>query len=427
MSTTELMIWSMASGAIATVVFAGLADLATSRSRGALQRVVYHGVAWLFVIVMSGLPRELWPDSEPSLRTMQVVIGPVCSALGNYWMRGWLAAHQRDWTMDAGLRLSAYAAAVAAAGCLLLPANQQLPASAAVCLVNSGVIIWLSVRASLLGDRLALGIAAGSLLMLPAIAGLYAVAMGLGLGELAQGLIALCASVCMATIGFMLLQRGHRGHGRGRPAAGSSRFDPVTQLYSGVALVQKLVHAQRRRRRTRRDGAVLALLVFDLDRIAAQVGTGGVNEMFIQLAARIQRQVGAVNPVGRYYDRCFVTLVETIHSTAWLRTLGLRVASSARRPIEVTTDSGERVEIKADVGIGVVHLTREPAGVEDILHDAQRMAEAARAMRSRTAILDPVSGKVVPVELARLGGRRRGRRMEGDGVGLGHGAAATRF
>jgi GGDEF domain-containing protein len=182
----------------------------------------------------------------------------------------------------------------------------------------------------------------------------------------------------------------------------------VTKLYSGIGLVRKLINAQRRRRRTRRDGAVLAILVFDVDRIAAQAGTAGVNEMFICMASRIQRQVGVINPVGRYYDRCFVSLVETIQSPAWLRTLGLRVASSLRRPIEVVTASGQRIELKADVGVGVVHLSRGPAAVEDILHDAQRMAEAARGMRSRAAILDPFSGEVVPVEQANLGPRRHG-------------------
>jgi hypothetical protein len=75
--------------------------------------------------------------------------------------------------------------------------------------------------------------------------------------------------------------------------------------------------------------------------------------------------------------------------------------------MQVMTASGQRIELKADVGVGVVHLTRAPAAVEDILHDAERMAQAARGMRSRAAILDPSSGEVVPVEQASLGPRRR--------------------
>jgi len=131
--------------------------------------------------------------------------------------------------------------------------------------------------------------------------------------------------------------------------------------------------------------------------------------LLVAIAGRIQRQVGVVNPVGRYYNHCFISLVETIHSPAWLRTLGLRVASSLRRPISVTALDGERIEVRADIGVGVVHLERSHSQVEDILHDAQRMAQAARAMRSRAAILDPATGEVVPVEHANLGPRRHGQ------------------
>jgi hypothetical protein len=77
--------------------------------------------------------------------------------------------------------------------------------------------------------------------------------------------------------------------------------------------------------------------------------------------------------------------------------------------MELTSSSGDRVEIRADVGVGVVHLLPGPAAVEDILHDAQRMAEAARAMPSRAAIRDPATGRAVPVEQAELGGRWRRR------------------
>jgi GGDEF domain-containing protein len=290
-----------------------------------------------------------------------------------------------------------------------LPQTQQIPAAAAISLLGASLTLWLTVRAWLMGDRLAPVMAAGCLLTLPAIAGLHAIAMGLpGINLPMHAALGLCAALSNGLTGFVLWRRDRHEWRARREDGMPSRFDPVTKLYSGISLVRKLINAQRRRRRTRRDGAVLAILVFDIDRIAAQAGTAGVNEMFICIASRIQRQVGVVNPVGRYYDSCFVSLVETIQSPAWLRTLGLRVASSLRRPMEVMNVSGQRIELKADIGVGVVHLTQGPAAVEDILHDAQRMAEAARSMRSRAAILDPASGEVMPVEQANLGPRRHG-------------------
>lgn len=307
------------------------------------------------------------------------------------------------------LRASAWAVPLAGVACLALPLEQQLLAAAGVSLLGSTITLWLTARAWLMGDRLAAAMAAAHVLMLLALAGLYALSLSPdAVGMVWQGTAAAGAAIGNGIAGFVLWRR-ERHEWKTRQADGRlAQFDPVTRLHSGVALVRKLIHAQRRRRRTRRDGAVLAILVFDLDKVAAQAGSAGVNEMLIAIASRIQRQVGVVNPVGRYWERCFVSLVETIHSPAWLRTLGLRVSTSLRRPIEVTGLDGRRIEVRADFGVGVVHLRARQAPIEDILHDAQRMAEAARHMPSRAATMDSFTGEVVPVEEANLGPRRHG-------------------
>src|SRR5438105_3008680 len=131
MSALELMIWSMAAGVIAAVVVVGLVDLAVVRSAGAAQGVVYHFTALLFVILLSGIPRAIHPQvSVRALHVAQVLIGPLCSSLGNYWIRGWLAAHQRDRIMAWSLGLSAVATPIAGLLCFALPYSQQLPAAA---------------------------------------------------------------------------------------------------------------------------------------------------------------------------------------------------------------------------------------------------------------------------------------------------------
>ncbi|HSI54567.1 MAG: diguanylate cyclase [Ramlibacter sp.] len=410
MSTHELVIWSMALGSIAGVILARLVDLVYRPSLAQFQGVAYHVTVFLLVLILSGVAEELWPRLDGArLHYAQVLAGPVCVGLSNFWIRGWLDAAQRDRIMSGVLRGSALLLPLAGLACIALPVPVQMPVAAGASLAGASVTVWLTIRAWMLGDRLAPAMAAGCVLTLPAIAGMYAIAMKVPLGVVVGSLLALCAAVSNGLTALALWRRDrHERRARGGDGV-VSQFDPVTKLYSGISLVKKLIKAQRRRRRMRRDGAVLAILVFDVERIASQVGTSGVNEMFICIASRIQRQVGVVNPVGRYYDRCFISLVETIHSPAWLRTLGLRVSSSLRRPIEVMSATGERMEIRADIGVGVVHLTGGPAAVEDILHDAQRMAEAARGMRSRAAILDPSSGDVVPVEQANLGPRRPGQ------------------
>lgn len=407
MSALELTIWSMALGAIAAVGTARLAGLVARPSASQLRGVAYHVTVFVLVLVLSGVLGQLARPASARLHMLQVLAGPLCVGLSNLWVRGWLGAHQRDRLMSSGLRISALVLPLAGLGALALPRELQLPAAAGLSLLGSSLTLWLTFRGWLMGDRMALTMAVGCLLTLPAIGGLYALAMNVGgLGAGAQLLLALCAALSNGLTGFVLWRRDRLEWKARRLDNSVLPFDPVTKLHSGIVLVRKLIHAQRRRRRTRRDGAVLAIVVFDVDRLAAQVGPSGVNEMFIAIGSRIQRQVGVVNPVGRYWERCFVALVETIHSPGWLRTLGLRVSTSLRQPIEVAGHDGQRIQIRADVGVGVVHLPPGDVEVEDILHDAQRMAEAARRMRSRAAMLDPATGEVVPVEEANLGPRR---------------------
>lgn len=408
MSALELVIWSMALGAIAAVGVARLADLLVRPSEAQVRAVAFHATVFLVVLVLSGVLGHLAQSAAERLHVLQVLAGPLGVGLANFWIRGWLSAHQRDRLMSIGLRLAALLLPLGGVGAvLLLPRELQLPAAAGLSLVGSSMTLWLTFRGWLMGDRLALVMAIGCLLTLPAIGGMYALAMNLSdIGPAWQAVFALCAALSNGLAGFVLWRRDRHEWKARRNENAELPIDPVTKLLGGKELVRKLIVAQRRRRRTRRDGAVLAILIFDLDRISAQVGSAGVHEMLITIGGRIQRQVGVVNPVGRYWERCFVTLVEAIHSPAWLRTLGLRVATSLRQPVEVAGLDGQRVKIRLDIGVGVVHLVPGPLEVEDVLHDAEQMAEAARGMRSRAAIMDPTTGKVVPVEVANLGPRR---------------------
>jgi hypothetical protein len=93
-----------------------------------------------------------------------------------------------------------------------------------------------------------------------------------------------------------------------------------------------------------------------------------------------------------------VALVETIPTTIWLRSLGLKLAASLRRPVEVTGRDGEPVRVRLEIGVGIVHLSPRHPEVEDVLDDAQRLAQAARQMRSRAAMADPATGEPLAVE-----------------------------
>lgn len=408
MSLPELAIWSAAAGAIALVVMFGLADYAMGRRMAALHGAMYNAGALFFVLVMSGVAAALLPPGfAPQLRIAQVLAGPLCVLAGDFWIRAWFGARQRDRIMDVGLvAAGTLIPALGAAGLFVLPVQHQLPAAAGLVVLNTVIVTWISVRAWLLGDGLALGIAIGSVVMIAAVCGLYIVALGVPMSTGLQALLAFASAVCVAVIGIMLWQRNQHARRVRMKQEVHSQYDPVTKLPGGLPLVQQLLRAQKRRRMTRREGAVIAVLLFEPDRIRAVAGVSALNEAYVHLAQRLQHQVGVVNPAGRYWERCFVVLVEAIRSPASLRTMGLRVAASLRKPMEVTASDGSVMQLRLDIGVGVLRLDREHAEVEDLLHEAQELAEAARDFASRAATRDPASGLVMPVENAQLGPRR---------------------
>jgi GGDEF domain-containing protein len=398
----ELMIWSAEVGSIGLIVLLALADAVYSRSRASVHGLVYLFSAWLFVTLLSGLPAALFAGLSPDMmQTAQILIGPWCAGIGSYGASLWLGAHQRDRTMKVSLRT---ATAVCLAGgplCFLLAPELRLPASAALSVTGVCVSLWLGVRAAQLGDRMAWGLAAGALLTLPLQVGMYWLLIGNRPPALWQMGMAI-AGLSSVTVTATMIWLRNRHEQRIR-SDGQSRRDPITQLYSSVVMLQKIIRAQHRRMRTRRDGALMAVMLFAPEQLFAQVGQYGLNEIYIQLARRMQRHTGVVNPAGRYYDRCFVVLIETMHSPRWIRILSLRVASSLRQPIDVTSLAGERIRIHADIGVGVVHLSGVNKDVDQLLHEVQSVTEAARSMRSRAALLDPDTHHAVPVESAELG------------------------
>lgn len=410
MSAQELTVWSMTLGTIAAMALARMAQFARRPTMSHVQGIAYHLAVFLLVLILSGVAAHLGPSIPArAILVAQVLAGPLCVGLSDLWIRGWLYAPQRDRLMASALQWAAVLLPLGALAALALPEPLPLPAAAGLAVAGGSLTFWLTARAWLLGDRLAPLMSAGCLLTLPAIAGLYAITLDMPVMELLpmQTACALSAALSNALTGIGLWRRDRHEQRARREPPGTSGFDPVTQVRNGRSLVHQLVRAQRRRRRTGRDGALLAVMVFDLERLRGEAGSAGLNELFIGVASRIQRQVGAVNVVGRYYEGCFVAVLESIPSLAWLRTLSLRLAGHLRRPLSVTLRCGDRSDLTLDVGVGVVHLSRPTDAVDDILAEAQRMALAARSMRFRTAIADRRSGQPVAIEQVQLAANRR--------------------
>ncbi len=233
MTAVEIMVWSLALGAIGAVTLVRLVDLATRPSVSHAQSTGFHFTVLVFVALLSGLVELLEPAPDPELlEAAQVVAGPLCVGLSAFWIVGWLNARHREKLMARTLRLAALLTPVASLATFLLPANFQLPAAGALSLLTASLTLWLIWRTSLMGDPLAPVMALGCLLTLPAIAGLYATAMQIPAVTLAwQGAFAVCAAVANGLTGYALWRRDAHDWGvRHEPAACGVRWkwEPAT-------------------------------------------------------------------------------------------------------------------------------------------------------------------------------------------------------
>ena len=177
LSSAEMMLWSAGAGAIGLVVLLALADTLYSRTRAASQTLTYLALCWLVVMLLCGLPAAIWPGLKEPLGIARILCGPLCAAMGSYGASEWLSAHQRDRTMKVSLLAITLLCLIGGPLCLLLAPAWQLPASGALAIANLSVVLWLSVRATQLGDKLAWGLAVGCLFTLPAQIGLYSLAL----------------------------------------------------------------------------------------------------------------------------------------------------------------------------------------------------------------------------------------------------------
>jgi hypothetical protein len=84
MGTQNLVVWSMALGAIAAVAFARAGDLLARPGTAQLRVVAFHLSVFLLVLVESGVLRQLAHPSPERLRVLQVVAGPLCVGLSNF-------------------------------------------------------------------------------------------------------------------------------------------------------------------------------------------------------------------------------------------------------------------------------------------------------------------------------------------------------
>jgi GGDEF domain-containing protein len=423
MNTYEIALWSACLGVYFSYACLSFFYALYNRTMSGFQTVLFVLSCGAFVMFGSGLGAVLWKGMSQTTEIRWVTgWGAFSAAYAAMGLRNFLRAEQRDAVVDRGLLCVSLLGALLLLSQLWPDQRQALEWVAIGATAAALIAFWLALRAWLLGDRFAMPMSLACAAMVFAVMGLY----GLALGAVKDSLwLQLAAAICAALYVVLVchtMKRRFSGHRRmSRALAASREKDLLTQLWTGAAFIGKVDEAISRARRNRKELAVICVEIYNAGTLRQELGHNGLEQVIYGMATRIRQQSGGASSVGRYSDTSFVVVLDSVKHPSYLRTTGLRLASSVRRPYMLNAFSSDPREFKADVGVGIARVAAgrqarrrqvntTHAGefdsfslAQDVLHESAEVAMAARKFSSRAGIVDSYSRTAIALELAELG------------------------
>jgi len=374
--TIEPMIWSAQAGAYAMLLLVSLGIAGFHRTQAAHQQLVWLAICFLMNICINGFIKNVSPTlSDTAFQTLRVAAGPLGTTVSLLALRNWLDLKRRHRFMNVSLLAMAIVGSVAGIACFAIDTDRQFAMSGWVALATglgaAGICMW----AGLLGDRLSWLMAFASVILMAATGIEYGLATRSIEGEWLHAVSATTIVVGMLMISALIWLRSHNEYESLLRNTTSAEYDPTTQLYNGKTLIQKIGQAQARLKLRAEQGMLLAVVVTGLDTLTAQIGSGGVHELLMRAGARVRKEAGLINPVGRYFDACFVVLIETMNDREEIQRLVTTLYRSFDHPMDIRGLHGETQSVTLQVGIGLARLSHQ----SDISSVLQRAENAARA------------------------------------------------
>jgi GGDEF domain-containing protein len=189
-------------------------------------------------------------------------------------------------------------------------------------------------------------------------------------------------------ISALIWTRSHNEYESLLRNATSAEYDPTTHLYNGKTLIRKIGHAQARLKMRAEQGMLVAVVVTDLEALTGQIGSGGVHELLMRAGARVRRDAGLINPVGRYFDACFIVLIEAIIDREEVHRLVKTLRRSFDRPMDIRGLHGEPQSVTLKVGVGLAKLSHQ-SDISSVLQRAESAALASNTPSPPPSSLSP--------------------------------------
>lgn len=382
MDMTENTVWSVMAGGLLSLALLAAADALITRSLGAVRNVLLVSFIGSVCVLMSGLPEQLFPHiPERLLMVLKTSLGPLAGALGLRFLGIWIGGAREDRLLYAvtvwGCYLMLIASAVLAVLAVIIPAHDFQPLllmSATVNGVTVLLILLVSVRATLMGDPLALWLVLASVLLAGMMTGLYLHVLKVPLGLVWWLLTASAALLFVLIVMVLIIVRNRANRELARLARLDSGSDPVTGLPTGARLLSDVEHAFWRAGRLRGQCVVVCVYLSNLYELGDSMGRTTDNQILAATAARIRRAAGFRCVVGVYHPRCFIIVFTLDRKRSFDDAALARIRNLVTQPLQVVGNREQRQQFQPVVGLSALPVLPDRVQPLDVLNEAEHQA-----------------------------------------------------
>ncbi|MBX9960284.1 MAG: GGDEF domain-containing protein [Burkholderiaceae bacterium] len=382
MDMTENTVWSVMAGGLLSLALLAAADALITRSLGAVRNVLLVSFIGSVCVLMSGLPEQLFPDiPERLLMVLKTSLGPLAGALGLRFLGIWIGGAREDRLLYGvtvwGCYLMLLAAATLALLTVMAPTTEfreLLLMSAAVNGVTVALILLVSVRATLMGDPLALWLVVASVLLAGTMTGLYLHTLQVPLSVVWWLLTASAALLFVLIVMVLIIVRNRANRELARLARLDSGSDPVTGLPTGARLLSDVEHAFWRAGRLRGQCVVVCVYLSNLYELGDSIGRTTDNQILAATAARIRRAAGFRCVVGVYHPRCFIIVFTLDRKRSFDDAALARIRNLVTQPLQVVGNREQRQQFQPVVGLSALPVLPDRVQPLDVLNEAEHQA-----------------------------------------------------
>jgi GGDEF domain-containing protein len=383
MNTSEITIWSAMMGGLITLALLSIADVWVNRTVASWRGLFFLIVTGSTSMVLCDLPSYLFEDISPIfLMVLRCSLGPLSGAISLNYLGLWLGHTAEDTRIGAtivgGSILLAVSAVVLGVIASTSPIEKEydLLVFGAISTCSAVVMaLYVSVRASNLGDPLARWMVVAGFFLAITVAGLFTNALAPEYMNLySQSFTAFSVVAFVLVVVALTISRNRLLSKLSRLAGLAEGVDGTTGLPTGSVLMSKIDDALWRSTRTNGECAVICVQLRNLYELGEVAGHGVEHQILAAMSARIRRAVGFRCVVGLYHPRCFVVVISAAKVKDPLTYIQARLRHLVPKPLAVVGLHSAYYNFAPRFSIGTVTTHGELVDSTALIDEAERLA-----------------------------------------------------